>query len=259
MTRRIDEYGFMHTELSNISKEQVRPYLGSEIANRAADAGITVEPERKYYLYCPAGALKESAEQWNGMQLKLEHCYGDAEDPDKEHWIGSVYNAEFAAPYLKACLTINDGEAQELLEQGAYEELSASYLFDLVNKPGKFDGVEYDFEMANIRPNHVAMVPKGRAGRECCVADEDNINDEGVKYMDILDKILALIQGVKAGEAEPAVDEQDVPPQLLTRSPPLIRSLPNGLKQPLASRARHRPLRMKTVTSRTKPRPWTPR
>lgn len=206
--RRIDENGFMHTERSNISKAQVRPYRGEEIALIAEAAGVTVDPEQIYGLFCPEEALAESALLWNGLDLMFEHHYTNAENPVKDYVIGSVHDAVYEAPYLKARLTIKDKEPQELLERGEYEELSCSYKFDLVNESGTFNSEPYNFKMANIRPNHVAMVEKGRAGEECCVADENKIYKEG-KVMDILDKILALIQGAKGGEAPPAADEQE--------------------------------------------------
>lgn len=210
--RRIDEFGFMHVDSSNISKEQVRPYLGSEINRIAEAASIPVDLERRYYVYCPADELAKSVGLWNGQQLKLDHAYGDAIDPG-DNWIGSVYDAEFEAPYLKARLSINDKEAQDLLETGEYKELSASYLFDLVSKPGVFDGVKYDFIMSNIRPNHVAMVPKGRAGKECCVTDNNLNENKGVKFMEFIDKLMGFLQAMKegGGDGEPTITDE--PPE----------------------------------------------
>lgn len=205
--RRIDENGFMHTEHSNISKAQVRPYRGEEITPIAGAAGIKVDPEQIYGLFCPEEALADSVDLWNGLDLMFEHHYTNAENPVKDYVIGSVHDAVFEAPYLKARLTIKDKEPQDLLERGEYEELSCSYKFDLVNESGTFNSEPYNFKMANIRPNHVAMVEKGRAGKECCVADENKINEEG-KVMNILDQILALIQGEKGGKTAPAADEQ---------------------------------------------------
>lgn len=207
--RRIDENGFMHTERSNISKAQVRPYRGEEIALIAEAAGIKVDPEQIYGLFCPEEALADSVPLWNGLDLMFEHHYTDAENPVKDYVIGSVHDTVFEAPYLKARLTIKDKEPQDLLERGEYEELSCSYKFDLVNESGTYNSEPYNFKMANIRPNHVAMVEKGRAGSDVRVSDEDKISNEGVNYMDVLDKILALIQGVKGGGAPPATDEQE--------------------------------------------------
>lgn len=208
----------MHVDPSNISKEQVRPYLGSEISKVAEDLGLTLDPDARYYLYCPATELAKSVDLWNGQQLKIDHLYGDANDPG-DNWVGSVYGAEFEAPFLKARLSINDKTAMYLLESGEYKELSASYLYDLENKPGTFDGVKYDFIITNIRPNHVAMVPKGRAGRDCCVEDTNLNETKGVDFMDFIDRIVAALLGVKNAEAPPAQDE---PPETnATEGPPV--------------------------------------
>lgn len=47
---------------------------------------------------------------------------------------------------------------------GEAAELSCGYECDLEDTPGEFEGERYDAVQRNIRGNHVALVPKGRAG-----------------------------------------------------------------------------------------------
>ena len=47
--RRIDENGYLHVAVSNISKAMVCPYNGSEIMD-LAPAGVQIDPKRVYFL-----------------------------------------------------------------------------------------------------------------------------------------------------------------------------------------------------------------
>lgn len=52
---------------------------------------------------------------------------------------------------------------------GLGQELSCGYRADMVEESGTFNGEPYDCRQTNIRYNHVALVPKGRAGEACKV------------------------------------------------------------------------------------------
>ena len=67
-------------------------------------------------------------------------------------------------------LLVTDADLIKKLEDGAARELSCGYNCDLDEKPGvTADGLRYDAIQRNIRGNHVAVVPKGRAGPEARV------------------------------------------------------------------------------------------
>lgn len=65
---------------------------------------------------------------------------------------------------VSAPLMITDSNLARKVERGDARELSCGYTCDLVEEKGKLDGEEYDFVQTNIRGNHVAVVPQGRAG-----------------------------------------------------------------------------------------------
>ena len=179
--RTIDDNGFLHVALTPISKATVNPYLGSEIPF-AKEHGF--DPEKIYYALRPADELEKAAKTFNGLPLLLEHHNIDAENPAKEYVVGSVgTDAVFENPYLKNSLTVTDAQAIGYIEDGQAAEISCCYSYDPDFTSGEYtevDGskVHYDLIMRNIKGNHVALVPEGRAGHDVKVADSMN----AVKY-----------------------------------------------------------------------------
>ena len=179
--RTIDDNGFLHVALTPISKATVNPYLGSEIPF-AKEHGL--DPEKIYYALRPADELEKAAKTFNGLPLLLEHHNIDAENPAKEYVVGSVgTDAVFENPYLKNSLTVTDAQAIGYIEDGQAAEISCCYSYDPDFTSGEYtevDGskVHYDLIMRNIKGNHVALVPEGRAGHDVKVADSMN----AVKY-----------------------------------------------------------------------------
>lgn len=75
-----------------------------------------------------------------------------------------------ADEYVQAPLFITDDDLVAKLETGEARELSCGYTCDLEETPGvTATGERYDVIQRKIRGNHVAVVPKGRAGREAAV------------------------------------------------------------------------------------------
>lgn len=176
-----DDNGFLHVALTPISKATVNPYLGKEIPF-SDEHGF--DPEKIYYALRPADELEKAANTFNGLPLLLEHHEINAENPAKEWVVGSVgTDAVFEAPYLKNSMTVTDAQAIQYIEDGQAAEISCCYSYDPDFTSGEFtevDGskVHYDLIMRNIKGNHVALVPEGRAGHDVKVAD----SMDAVKY-----------------------------------------------------------------------------
>lgn len=169
--RSVDADGHLKVELTPISKANVCPYYGREIAG-AEEMGL--DPEKVYRLYRDPGELAKAATSFAGKQLLLEHVPVSADDPHLERTVGSVGDGvEFRAPYLMAPLSIWDGEAIALIESGDQKELSSAYRYRADMTPGTSpEGEPYDGIMRDISGNHVALVAKGRAGPDVVVQDE---------------------------------------------------------------------------------------
>lgn len=172
-----DENGFLHVALTPISKATVNPYLGREIEGSAAHGW---KPDAIYYGLRDPKELAKAADTFNGLPLLLEHHPTDAENLPKEWVVGSMgTDAVYEKPYLKNSMTVTDAQAIGYIEDGTAKEISCSYRFTPDFTAGEYeeaDGskIHYDFIMRDIRGNHVALVPEGRAGHDVHVADSGN-------------------------------------------------------------------------------------
>ena len=182
-----DENGFLHVALTPISKATVNPYLGREIEGSAAHG---FKPGSIYYGLRDPTELEKAADTFNGLPLLLEHHPTDAENLPKEWVVGSMgTDAVYEKPYLKNSLTVTDAQAIQYIEDGTAKEISCSYRFTPDFTAGEYteaDGskVHYDFVMRDIKGNHVALVPEGRAGHDVKVAD----GIDAVKYIGKVEK-----------------------------------------------------------------------
>lgn len=165
-----DADGHLRVEITPISKANVCPYFGKEIPGWQA---LGLEPERVYNLYRDPEELAKGAETFAGKPVLIIHKGVKAEDHPREIVVGAIGDGVvFDPPYLKAPLTIWDGEAISLIESGEQRELSSSYRYVPVMAPGVGpDGQNFDGRMTQIQANHVALVEKGRAGADVLVQD----------------------------------------------------------------------------------------
>jgi len=181
--RTIDEQGFLHVEINNISKATVNPYRGDEIPNYVE---LQLDPYKIYYILRPAEELEKSISTFNNLPLLDKHIEVsafDLEDPEvKKHVVGSTGEiATFNAPYLQNSLVIWTANAIEGIMQKTQTQLSCAYRYDIDMTPGIYEGNKYDGIMRNIRGNHVALVSEGRVGPDVVVKDEKSIKSKTIK------------------------------------------------------------------------------
>jgi len=175
--RRIDENGFLHVAVSNISKAMVCPYNGSEIADIAQEAGVVVDPNKVYFLLRDPEELAAGAGTFNGIPITYVHEPLSSEDlatdPEKKEIVvgATGTDAIFVKPYLQNSLVVWDAAAIKRIDTREQVELSCAYRWVLDMTPGTYEGVAYDGVMRKLRGNHVALVDEGRAGPDVLVAD----------------------------------------------------------------------------------------
>lgn len=197
--RSLDENGFLHVEMCNISKEAVNDYYGHEIPHWE-DLGL--DPNKIYRGYRPAEELEKAVKTFNMLPLLDEHIEDSADDPKVDHRVGNLGSlANFKRPYLRNALVIQRADAIENLNpedptQDAIRELSSSYRYDPDFTPGTFNGEKYDFVMRNIRGNHVAIVHTGRAGSDVVVADANPFK-RGKRFMVNLEAAEIFVNAAK--------------------------------------------------------------
>ena len=186
--RTIDNNGYMHVAVSNLTKEQVVPYLGNTIPGYKE---MGLDPDKIYQLYRPGDEIEKAADSFNGLPLMLDHWDMDAESIPKDKVVGSLgTDARYESPHLKNSLIVTDAKAIKAIEDGSYSELSASYACDIDMTGGIFDGKSYDGVMKNIKGNHVALVPEGRAGHDVKVADSAMEGGENMGWMEKMKELL---------------------------------------------------------------------
>ena len=209
--RTFDKNGYMHVSVSHISKEAVNPYYGRDIPGWQERR---LRPGHIYYGYREGTALALGAHTFNGLPLLLGHHAESADNPQKEHRVGSLgTDATFSSPYLDNSIIVTDAAAIRAIETGEARELSAAYRYEPIWEPGVFNGQPYDFIMRNIEGNHVALVREGRAGHDVIVADETLNPNDNKESADMakkakdenLDQIKALMK-----DCGIATDDEDV-------------------------------------------------
>lgn len=166
--RRYDDDGRLHVEISNISKANVCPYLGSEIPGWQA---LALDPQKIYQLLRDPAELEKAAPTFNNLPLMLKHVHQKANDPQTDLIVGSIGDPSYEHPYLRASLCVWNEAGIKAIEEEVMVELSSSYHYDADMTPGDFEGTPYDGRMTNIRGNHLALVEDGRAGPDVVVSD----------------------------------------------------------------------------------------
>ena len=167
--RHYDDNGFLIVDSTVITKAAVNPYYGKEIPDYES---LGLDAEKIYNMLRDPAELERGMHTLGEKQLLIKHIFVSADEPQKESIAGTIgSNLEMVGDDVKGSLTVWDKEAINLIESGKLAELSASYFYDPVMKSGTFNGQPYDGIMTNIRGNHVALVERGRIGRDALVAD----------------------------------------------------------------------------------------
>ncbi len=107
---------------------------------------------------------------------------------------GHVQNVRREGDYLLADLYINDASLASDVQNRVKREVSCGYL--CIYTP---DGDGY--RQGRIRGNHVAVVPRGRAGHEVAIKDAAQGAEKGRKYMSKFTEAILAAFGVAAKEA----------------------------------------------------------
>ena len=177
--RTYDKNGHLIVERTVITKAGVNPYCGDEIVDYEK---LGLDPTRVYYLLRDPDELKKGLDTFKLVQLMIKHIAVDADEPEKESTVGSIgSDIEMDGDNVTASLRVTDGKAIRLIESGKLSELSAGYYYDADMTSGVYNGEHYDGIMRNIHGNHVALVYRGRIGRDAIIKDEMPTNLWGTK------------------------------------------------------------------------------
>jgi len=202
--RRVDEDGHLHVADCPITKATVNGYYGKEIPDYDR---LGLEPDRIYMMLRPPEELEKAAPLWGNKPLLDEHVEVRSEKPEKKHQAGVVgHGCYFDGEYVRTPqLTIWDQKDIDAVEAEEKHELSASYGYEPVMEPGVFKGLRYDGRMVNLAPNHVALVDRGRAGRDVKVNDA---LPKGLRMKkNAFDRFVRKARGLFANDADISTEE----------------------------------------------------
>lgn len=143
----------------------IQTYAGSEVGLVGRDTVRVWRPEDE--VRSPA-----SLQTFSHAPVTLGHPEAVTADNWRNLAKGEVSTeAEWVDGKIKLPLIVKDADAIAAIEAGT-RELSAGYTCALEFADGVTpDGEKYDAIQRNIRINHLAIVPKGRAGSECRIGD----------------------------------------------------------------------------------------
>ena len=152
---------------SRVARTGVQTYLASELGDVADD----FKPDAVVRVYRAEDQVfhKDTLASITRVPVTLGH---PPEMVDADNWatysVGDVGDA-FArdGEWIVVNPMIKDAAARTAAET-THKEISMGYTANIVKAR---DGVDADFEMVDIRMNHLALVPKGRAGSQARIGD----------------------------------------------------------------------------------------
>lgn len=168
--RHIDNNGHLIVDRTCITKAAINPYLGKEIPNWQA---LGLDQNKVYMLLrCPT-ELQRALPTFQGLQLLERHTQVSSEEPKKDSTVGSIGTVvEMDGDNVYSSLRVYDQNAIDLIESEKLNQLSAGYAYTADMTGGEWNGEHYDGVMRNIHGNHVALVERGRIGKDAIIADE---------------------------------------------------------------------------------------
>lgn len=175
--RQVDSNGWMEIEDNPISKAGVFPYMGRDLPYPGVD------PNKVYYVLRPPEEIGHpdfinsvKLMPWIDEHIMLGNKGVSAEEKGVEGVIGEKVHYNKNDETLYGNLKLYSDDLQYKIDIQGKKELSLGYVFKLERKAGAYKGQRYDFIQRNLRANHLALVEKGRMGRDVAVQDEDNIS-----------------------------------------------------------------------------------
>ncbi|MEI7296607.1 DUF2213 domain-containing protein [Paraburkholderia tropica] len=209
--RTFDQDGRLHVKLTHISKANVCPYRGNEIPE-AEKLGL--DPDRIYMLLRDPDEIEKGAATANNIPVLNTHVPVSAIDHKPDNVVGATgSDAAFNAPYLDNSMVIWVQDSIRKIEDGSEQELSSAYYYDADMTPGTYEGVAYDGVMRNIKFNHVALVPRGRAGPDVMVGDS-SIQPNGAISVSKLSKKAVMAKGALLAFLKPKMASDAAPVDL---------------------------------------------
>lgn len=209
--------------MSKVARTGVQDYLASELGMIGNHVVRVNRPEAEVF-------AKDAMASLTHAPVTINH---PAEMVDADNWsdlaVGEVGEGVLRdGEWLAVPLIVKDAKGIEVAGS-THKEISMGYTAELKDAP---EGADYDLDMTNIRFNHLALVPKGRAGSQARIGDSADkwgaapqqrevndmttiaivVGDEAVNVpADIADKITAALDAAntKLEAAQATIEARD--------------------------------------------------
>lgn len=154
---------------SRVARTGVQEYLASELGDIAADAGFKPNDFVRVYRHPDQVFADDTLKSITRLPVTVDH---PPENVTAENWsryavgeVGDAYSTDsewiIVNPMIKDSAAIKKART-------THKEISMGYEAGIVKAR---DGINADFEMTDIRMNHLALVPQGRAGPQARIGD----------------------------------------------------------------------------------------
>lgn len=154
---------------SRVARTGVQVYLASELGDIAKAAGFEPTDHVRVYRAPDQVFAADSLATITRLPITIDH---PAEDVTAANWadlavgeVGDAYTKDgdwvIVNPMLKDAKGVQAAKT-------THKEFSLGYSADIIKAR---DGVDADFEISQIRYNHLALVPQARAGKEARIGD----------------------------------------------------------------------------------------
>lgn len=154
---------------ARVARTGVQEYLASELGDIATNAGFKPNNVVRVYRHEDQVFADATLASVTRVPVTLDH---PAEDVTAENWaryskgeVGDAYSRD--AEWIIVSPMIKDAAAIEAART-THKEISMGYEAEIVVAR---DGLDADFEQRNIKMNHLALVPRGRAGDKARIGD----------------------------------------------------------------------------------------
>ena len=154
---------------SRVARTGVQEYLARELGDIATAAGFKPDDVVRVYRHADQVFHKDSLASITRLPVTIDH---PSEDVTSDNWaklaVGDIGDAYATEPEWIVVNPMLKDAAAVKAARSTHPELSMGYSANIVKAR---DGLDADFEVSDIRYNHLALVPKARAGDKARIGD----------------------------------------------------------------------------------------
>ena len=190
---------------ARVARAGVQEYLARELGDVAFAAGFNDTDVVRVYRAPDQVFHADTLASLTRVPVTIDHPAEmvDAENHSKYSVgdVGDAYSKD--GDWIVVNPMIKDAAAV-IASRTTHKEISMGYTAEIVLAR---DGVDADFEMVNIRMNHLALVPKGRAGSQARIGDAEHWGASPLTVKDT--EMTVELKTVILGDKEVSVEAKD--------------------------------------------------